>query len=683
MTSEYILHDNDVLISQTQSDSTITQANDAFVEASGFSRDELIGSYHNIVRHPDVPKAVFKDMWDNLQRGRPWSGIVMNRRKHGGYYVVKANVTPLTDHGEIKGFCSIRHKPDDKEKARALSAYADMKENGQRSAWTIRQGKVQKRYSLSRLIPFNPRSLVTKTAFANTLAIAFLLGIAGVGASMVNSGGEALESSQSHLDSINTLGAIRAETVKARRNINTTLSQPDTINPTTFQNRAASIKSEAMAHWEQFAEHADANGITIVDETRELERYFEDGVDRTVAMMAEGNIEGATTHHNEFLATTTPAWGETLTALSDRVNAVVDDDIAQAVSQQVTSRNIMLSMGLSGSAVILAMGLYLYSRLSKPTEALRRATLEMAAGKLKGSRFGRFDNDEVGQTMDAMELARLSLGGLVREVKTSIQQVDGTADEFAGGSQDLSSKVQQQASAIQQTAASIEQITAVMESSAQNTDQASKASIGNTESVDNAEAQMQKLNDAIAHITDNTEQMEVLVDRIDGIAFQTNILALNASVEAARAGEHGRGFAVVAEEVRKLAQNSADAAQEVRNRIEKTRESVVSGASITSIVDDAVSNIRESSHRVNDLMGEINSAFSEQEKGVSEINNAIQEIDVATQSSTHLMDRFEQDAVELRREAWTLKSSTELFDAGETKALMPPDTHLQRQMATS
>lgn len=105
---EYVLRDGAAIISRTDAKGRITDCNEEFVEAAGFTREELIGQPHNIIRHPDMPEAAFEDLWRTLKSGRPWSGIVKNRRKDGGYYWVCATVTPWAN-GE--GYTSVRIRP--------------------------------------------------------------------------------------------------------------------------------------------------------------------------------------------------------------------------------------------------------------------------------------------------------------------------------------------------------------------------------------------------------------------------------------------------------------------------------------------------------------------------------------------------------------------------------------------
>lgn len=111
------------LISSTDIKGTILHCNDAFISISGFSREELVGKPHNIVRHPDMPEAAFKTMWSYLHQGKPWMGLVKNRCKNGDYYWVNAYVTPVTEHGRVVGYESVRSVPSREQVAHAERLY--------------------------------------------------------------------------------------------------------------------------------------------------------------------------------------------------------------------------------------------------------------------------------------------------------------------------------------------------------------------------------------------------------------------------------------------------------------------------------------------------------------------------------------------------------------------------------
>ena len=121
--NEYPLDDDTTLMSTTGVHSYITHANDTFVQVSGYQLDELTGQPHNMVRHPDMPKAAFADMWYTLQQGEPWSGIVKNRRKNGDHYWVRANAVPMVRQGQVTGYMSIRTKATAEEIAAVEPLY--------------------------------------------------------------------------------------------------------------------------------------------------------------------------------------------------------------------------------------------------------------------------------------------------------------------------------------------------------------------------------------------------------------------------------------------------------------------------------------------------------------------------------------------------------------------------------
>lgn len=115
--------------------------NEAFIEISGFTEAELIGSPHNIVRHPDMPVEAFFDMWSMLKNGNSWADMVKNRRKNGDYYWVLANATPIKEGGSVIGYTSVRTAPSQDQIAQASSAYARFKEGNQwpkNKSWTGR-----------------------------------------------------------------------------------------------------------------------------------------------------------------------------------------------------------------------------------------------------------------------------------------------------------------------------------------------------------------------------------------------------------------------------------------------------------------------------------------------------------------------------------------------------------------
>ncbi|WP_113906080.1 methyl-accepting chemotaxis protein [Aliidiomarina celeris] len=125
---EYVLSPQDRLISATDKRGVITYFNERFREVSGYEPEELQGAPHNLIRHPDMPAAAFKDMWDTLRSGQPWMGLVKNRRKNGDHYWVSAYVTPIYENGELSGYESVRVAPEADQKERAMNLYTRINE---------------------------------------------------------------------------------------------------------------------------------------------------------------------------------------------------------------------------------------------------------------------------------------------------------------------------------------------------------------------------------------------------------------------------------------------------------------------------------------------------------------------------------------------------------------------------
>ncbi len=172
---EYELEEGRPIVSLTDLKGRITYVNPYFVEVSGFTAEELLGSPHNIVRHPDMPSGAFADLWQCLKRGELWNALVKNRRKNGDYYWVLANVTPVRENGAIVGYMSVRTKPDRQQIAQAEKAYAEIRADS-RKRLTVRNGRV------ARTGPAGWLARLRETSIAKRLAVLSCVQIACFGA---------------------------------------------------------------------------------------------------------------------------------------------------------------------------------------------------------------------------------------------------------------------------------------------------------------------------------------------------------------------------------------------------------------------------------------------------------------------------------------------------------------------
>ncbi|QUD89711.1 methyl-accepting chemotaxis protein [Phenylobacterium montanum] len=258
----------------------------------------------------------------------------------------------------------------------------------------------------------------------------------------------------------------------------------------------------------------------------------------------------------------------------------------------------------------------------------------------------------------------------LREAVIGISQAsDGLrtgADEIAGASDDLSRRTEQQAASLEETAAALDEITATVKRSA---DGAKAATAAASEAKADATRSGQVMGDAIAamsEIEESSGKVTQIIGVIDEIAFQTNLLALNAGVEAARAGDAGRGFAVVAQEVRALAQRSAEAAKEIKALIASSSDQVQRGVKLVGDTGEALGGIAVKVSRIDTLIAEIAQSSQEQAVGLSQVNTAINQMDQVTQQNAAMVEEATAAAASLKGEAAALAELVGRFKAGQS-----------------
>lgn len=164
------LPDDAILMSITDTDGRIVFANRAFVRISGYTTDEMLGQPHNLVRHPDVPREVFADMWATLKAGRSWSGLLENRCKNGDHYWVRANATPVHSDGKVTGFASVRTQPQPGEAEAVEELYRSIREDRLKSV-KFDKGVVIRTSSFDRMSPLKRLSIRSRIRLACATAV--------------------------------------------------------------------------------------------------------------------------------------------------------------------------------------------------------------------------------------------------------------------------------------------------------------------------------------------------------------------------------------------------------------------------------------------------------------------------------------------------------------------------------
>ncbi|UYO73827.1 methyl-accepting chemotaxis protein [Halomonas qinghailakensis] len=657
---EYTLDDEAVLISRSDLKGNVTYANAAFVEISGYTRDELMGAPHSLIRHPDMPEAAYADFWKTIQSGATWQGTVKNRRKNGDYYWVNATVAPLRDGDRIVGYTSVRRKTTASSIALAETVYKEMREKGKSRHYVLAQGVLKRRGLGGILKSFQFTSLRAKlTGMVVTSLV--LLGLAGgLGMYGLMVSGERLESlNRTGLEAVANLQRLERQVGQVVALLEPAVRNPRRVDIDAVAGSVDEYSLSIQTLWDGYRTDSNASTerqqafastlsawsasvITTLNAIRDANGFaafeaFNDGVQPTTEQLREGSSELVS---------------------NERANAQALVELAQQGRQKM----------LIAQVVLVAIGLLLMVGLSsiilrsvlRSVEGARHITFQIAAGNL-AARERREGKDELGALLYSLDTMRFSLASIVGEVEHRVSVVTPAVQQIAAENEELASRTEQQASSLQQTASSMEEMTSTVQQNTESARQATELAMQNTSSTRDTREQMQQLVARMQRIAQSAEKMTEMISVIDGIAFQTNILALNASVEAARAGEHGRGFAVVASEVRNLASRSATAAQEIRKMIDSTTQEVSSGRGAVEQAERAIDDVMQQVSRVSELMESISTASSEQSSGIGQINSAIAEMDSVTQQNATKVQTIAASADNLALETFELANVVDAF----------------------
>ncbi len=244
-----------------------------------------------------------------------------------------------------------------------------------------------------------------------------------------------------------------------------------------------------------------------------------------------------------------------------------------------------------------------------------------------------------------------ALSKIVNVLGISSEQVTSAATQVSQSSQSLAEGANEQASSLEETSASLEELTSMTVQNMDNSNQAKTLAMDAKQSADLGIKSMSRMIEAVASIKASSDETVGIVKTIEEIAFQTNLLALNAAVEAARAGDAGKGFAVVAEEVRNLAQRSAEAAKNTSALISGSVKNIDNGVALSKEVSEALTKIAEGTEKVSQISLEIASAGNEQSKGIEQINTAVSQMNQVTQQNAANSEEGAAAAKELGAQA--------------------------------
>jgi methyl-accepting chemotaxis protein len=239
----------------------------------------------------------------------------------------------------------------------------------------------------------------------------------------------------------------------------------------------------------------------------------------------------------------------------------------------------------------------------------------------------------------------------MKQLASAAALVRDASAEISTGSQDLAQRTESQAAALEQTAASMHEVTATVKQNADNAQAANQLATAARDTAEKGGGVVGRAVAAVTQIETSAQKIVDIVSLIDEIAFQTNLLALNASVEAARAGEAGKGFAVVAQEVRALAQRSANASKDIKALIQESNAQVKTGATLVNQAGSSLTEIVTAIKKVSDIVAEIAAASAEQARGLEEVNGAVVNMDEMTQRNGALVEQTNASAQTLANQS--------------------------------
>ncbi|MFN7287589.1 MAG: methyl-accepting chemotaxis protein [Burkholderiales bacterium] len=358
-----------------------------------------------------------------------------------------------------------------------------------------------------------------------------------------------------------------------------------------------------------------------------------------------------------------PAFDEVTLALGNSFAFQIkgtDETYAHSQTTYTQTWIAVLVLTLMAVGVGAAMAWLITASIVKPVSQAVALAEKVAQGDLTQS-MNSNGRDEISQLMAALGRMSANLQTIVQQVRSSADSIASGSSEIALGNADLSHRTETQAANLEETAASMEELTAAVKQNVESARQASQIAAGASAAANEGGRVVDQVVATMADITESSRRIGDSIGVIDGIAFQTTILALNAAVEAARAGEQGRGFAVVASEVRSLAQRSAQAAHEIKALITDSTGKVENGSTLVNQAGQSMRQIVTHVARVNDLIGEINSASVEQSTGINQVSDAITQLDGVTQQNASLVEQSAAAAESLKAQTEQLVQTVAVF----------------------
>ena len=729
---EVILKKGTILVSRTDLKGCITYVNDAFIEISGFTREELMGASHNIVRHPDMPAEAFEDLWGTLKKLRPWQGLVKNRCKNGDYYWVSANAMPLFKDGKVNEYLSVRH-PLKREADRDLlqttevlykklsSGEAKLRPTGLAALFkSISEIAIAKKnaFAVSAfLIPilFLMYRLFLTQEYGLLAGVALLAMMASaVSINMTRLVTKTLE------DAINVCYRLSSGGFGSRQNLNRedqfgdflrglyTMEVKLGVDLADARQEAAKSKRLTQALDNVSAGVIVANTnlevIYMNDSVREMFKVAESDIRKQLPDFSVDKLMGSNidiyhknpAHQRGLLEKLQASYQSELVIAGRHMNIIASpvisdagDRIGYVAEWQDRTHEVLIEQEIDqlvqgvkagdlsaritlgdkqGFAKALSVGI---NELTDVIESVFSDVNRVIENMAEGDLTTAITNEYQGVYAECKNNINGTLAKLsefIIQIRDAADFIDSSSQEMASGNNNLSHRAEQQAASLEETAASMEELASTVKNNAQFTIQATEVVNSASQLAQKGGGVVKSAIVAMQEINESSNKIAEIISVIDEIAFQTNLLALNASVEAARAGEQGRGFSVVATEVRNLAQRSAVAAQQSNELIQNSVQKVRAGTAFVNETGAALAEIVESVAKVGDIVAHIASASAEQTAGIEQVNQAVSQMDDITQQNAALAEQAAAGSIAMSEQSTNMTQLLSFFRVNSTGA---------------
>jgi len=727
--NEVMMKGGTILVTRTNLKGIITYANDAFVEISGYSYDELVGKNHNMVRHPDMPAVAFQDLWETVKVGQPWTAPVKNRTKSGDYYWVEANVTPVYKNGVVIEYLSVRYAPSREQVNAAeqfynqlnvtrattirptgltkviksvketsanvkmgVAALAFMLPNLYLAKDFLDTGKIPELVAVSVLSVF---ALIMSFAVTRHLLTTLSLakGIFGklsdeqfrndIDLNRNDEVGDFLRGLYSMQVKLNAdlafskqVGSESLRIKQALDNVSSCVMVANNSLDIIYMNTTvAEMFKNAEQDIRQQLPEFDANNLlgANIDQFHQNPAHQRGMLANLSSTLKAELVLGS--RHLNFVA------NPVLDAEGDRIGTVVEwldrtlevsiekeiEDLVEGVKAGDLSSRLEMS-DKEGFFEKLGQGINeLTDGIESTFTDINAAMQSMAEGDLSNKITNEYFG-VYGECKENINATTDKLSEIVSQISESADFINNASQEIASGNNNLSERVETQASSLEETASSMEELTSTVKNNADNAQQANQVATNARGLAEKGGEVVTSAVNAMAEINESSNKIAEIIGVIDEIAFQTNLLALNASVEAARAGEQGRGFSVVATEVRNLAQRSATAARESKDLIQTSIQRVRAGTEFVNETGSSLNEIVGGVKKVGDIISEIAAASVEQSQGIEQVNQAVAQMDEITQQNAALAEEASAASVSMSDQSTNMTNLLQFFSGSSAAA---------------